>query len=56
MYKKLSPIIEDMRILKNHPEIFNDFEKMCKDVVEVREKMYPKLLGKDLVSIKNITF
>ena len=56
MYKKLSPIIEDMRITQNYPEMFNDFEKMSKDVIEVREKMYPKLSGEDLVSIKNITF
>lgn len=56
MYKKLSPIIENMRIIQNYPEMFNDFEKMSKDIVEVREKMYPKLSGEDLVSIKNITF
>ena len=56
MYKKLSPIIEDMRITQNYPEMFNDFEKMSIDVVKVREKMYPKLSGEDLVSIKNITF
>ncbi len=56
MYKKLSPIIENMRITQNYPEMFNDFEKMSKDVLEVREKMYPKLSGEDLVSIKNITF
>lgn len=56
MYKKLSPIIEYMRITQNYPEMFNDFEKMSKDVLEVREKMYPKLSGEDLVSIKNITF
>ena len=53
---KLSPIIEDMRITQNYPEMFNDFEKMSIDVVKVREKMYPKLSGEDLVSIKNITF
>ena len=53
MYKKLSPIIEDMRITQNYPEMFNDFEKMSIDVVKVREKMYPKLSGEDLVSIKN---
>lgn len=56
MYKKLSPIIEEMRITQNYPEMFNDFEKMSKDIVEVREKMYPKLSGEDLVSIKNINF
>lgn len=54
MYKKLSPIIEDMRIIQNYPEMFNDFEKMSKDVEKVRDKMYPKLSGEDLVSIKNI--
>lgn len=56
MYKKLSPIIEELRVTQNYPEMFNDFEKMSKDVEKVREKMYPKLLGEDLVSIKNITF
>ena len=55
-YKKLSPIIKDMRIIQNYPEMFNDFEKMSKDAEEVRKKMYPKLLGEDLVSIKNVTF
>jgi len=29
---------------------------MSKDVEKVRKKMYPKLPGEDLVSIKNITF
>lgn len=52
MYKKLSPIIEDMRIVQNYPEMFCDFEKMSKDVEEVRKKMYPKLLGEDLTTIK----
>lgn len=56
MYKKLSPIIENMRIIQNYPEMFNDFEKMSKDVIEVREKMYPKLFGEDLVSLKNANF
>lgn len=56
MYKKLSPIIENMRITQNYPEMFNDFEKMSKDVLEAREKMYPKLSGEDFVSIKNIIF
>ena len=54
MYKKLSPIIEEMRISQNYPEMFNDYEKMSKDVEKVREKMYPKLLGEDLISVKNI--
>lgn len=54
MYKKLSPIIEEMRISQNYPEMFNDFEKMSKDVEKVGEKMYPKLIGEDLVSVKNI--
>lgn len=56
MYKKLSPIIEEMRVTHKYPEMFNDFEKMCKDVEKVREKMYPKLSGVDLVSVKNIIF
>lgn len=54
MYKKLSPIIEEMRINQNYPEMFNDFEEMSKNVEKIREKMYPKLSGEDLVSIKNI--
>ncbi len=36
--------------------MFNDFEKVGKDVEEVRKKIYTKLLGEDLVSIKNVTF
>lgn len=56
MYKKLSPIIEDMRVIQNYPEMFNDFEKMSKNVEDVRKKMYPQLLGEDLTSIKNVTF
>ncbi len=56
MYKKLSPIIENMRTIQNYPEMFCDFEKMSKDVEEVRKKMYPKLLGEDLTSIKNDIF
>lgn len=35
-----------MRVTQNYPEMFNNFEKMSKDVVEVREKMYPKLSEK----------
>lgn len=56
MYKKLSPIIEDMRISQNYPEMFNDFEKMCKDVEIARDKMYPKLMGEDLVSVKKFDY
>lgn len=56
MYKKLSPIIENMRIVQNYPEMFNDFEKLSKDIVEVREKIYPKIIGEDLISLKNVPF
>lgn len=56
MYKKLSPIIEQMRVSQNYPEMFNDFEKMCKDVEQVRAKMYPKLVGEDLVTVKYVNF
>lgn len=56
IYKKLSPIIEDMRVVHNYPEMFCDFEKMSKDVEEVRKRMYPKLLGEDLAAIKNDVF
>lgn len=56
MYKKLSPIIEDMRIIQNYLEMFNDFEKMSKDVEEIRKKKYPKLPEEDLVSIKMLLF
>lgn len=56
MYKKLSPVIDEMRVTYKYPEMFNDFEKMCKDVEKVREKMYPKLSEVDLVSVKNIVF
>lgn len=56
MYKKLSPIIEDMRCVHNYPEMFCDFEKMSKDIEEVRKRIYPKLLGEDLAAIKNNVF
>ena len=56
MYKKLSPIIEEMRVIQNYPEMFNDYEKMCKDIEQVRENMYPKLKGKDLVTVKYSNF
>lgn len=55
-YRRLTPIIEDMRKAQNYPELFNDFEKMCKNVDAIREKMYPKVLGEDLVSIKSLDF
>lgn len=55
-YRRLTPIIEDMRKAQNYPELFNDFEKMCKNVDAVREKMYPKVIGEDLVSIKSLDF
>lgn len=52
-YKRLSPVIENMRKIQNYPQLFNDFEKMCKDVDKIREKMYPKLQGEDLISVEN---
>ena len=45
-----------MRVVHNYPEMFCDFEKMSKDVEEVRKRMYPKLLGEDLAAIKNDVF
>lgn len=56
MYKRLSPIIEEMRASQNYPEMFNDLEKMCKDIVLVRAKMYPKVMGEDLVTIKYVDY
>lgn len=55
-YKRLSPVIENMRKVQSYPELFNDFEKMCKDVEKIRERMYPKPLGEDLTSIKDYDF
>ncbi len=52
-YKRLSPVIENMRKVQNYPQLFNDFEKMCKDIDKAREKMYPKLQGEDLISVEN---
>ena len=56
MYKRLFPIIEEMRTNQRYPEMFCDFEKMCKDVEKVREKMYPKPMGEDLALLKDIYF
>ena len=53
-YKRLSPVIENMRKVQNYPQLFNDFEKMCKDIDKVREKMYPNLQGEDLISVENL--
>lgn len=52
-YKRLSPVIENMRKDQNYPQLFNDFEKMCKNIDKVREKMYPKLQGEDLISVED---
>lgn len=55
-YKRLSPVIENMRKVQNYPQLFNDFEKMCKEVDKVREKMYPKLQGENLISVEPFDF
>lgn len=55
MYKKLSLINEDIRIIQNYPEMFNNFEKISKNVEEIRKRLYLKLPEENLVSIKKIT-
>lgn len=56
MYRKLSPIIEEMRLTQNYPEMFCDFEKMSKEVEIIRNKMYPKPTSVDSAEIKYINF
>lgn len=48
MYKKLSPVINQWRISQNYPEMFYDFEKMSRDIDEIRDKAYPRPTGNDL--------
>ena len=54
MYKKLSPIIEEMRQTQNYPEMFCSFEKMSKEVEEIRNRIYLKSVNTDLGEINYI--
>lgn len=56
MYKKLSPIIEEMRLIQNYPEMFGDFEKMSKEVEKIRNKMQLEITNTDSAEIKYISF
>ena len=48
MYKKLSLVINQWRISQNYPEMFYDYEKMSKEIDEIRDRAYPRPSGKDL--------
>lgn len=56
MYKKLSPIIEDMRLTQNYPEMFGEFEKMSNEVEKIRSKMQPQTTDLNSAEIKYINF
>jgi len=38
IYKKLSPLIENMRITENYPEMFCSFEQLSEEIFKIREK------------------
>lgn len=56
MYKKLSPIIEEMRLIQNYPEMFCDFEKMSNEVEKIRSKIQPQKTNIGAAEIKYINF
>lgn len=56
MYKKLSPIINEMRLTQNYPEMFSDFEKMSKEVEKIRNRMHPQITSTETSEIKYIRF
>lgn len=57
MYKKLSPVINYLRLSHNYPEMFYDLEKMSKDIDEIREKTFPLPTGKDFkIDMENLKY
>lgn len=54
IYKKLSPIIENMRLTQNYPEMFCDLEKMSKEVEKIRNNMHSQITDSGEIKYINL--